>query len=60
MPHPARYVRVNTEEQAREVFSIDAQARILKAYAVIKSLADTVIYIDEGYSAKNMNLRRRQ
>lgn len=55
MAYPAGYVRVSTEEQAREGFSIDAQARVLKAYAIVKSLPDPVIYVDEGCSAKNLN-----
>ncbi|GHU77876.1 hypothetical protein AGMMS49992_27030 [Clostridia bacterium] len=55
MSHPAGYVRVSTEEQAREGFSIDAQKRILQAYALVKSLGDIVVYTDDGYSAKNLN-----
>ena len=54
----AGYIRVSTDEQAKEGFSIDAQKRILEAYAVVKGFDGVDLYIDEGYSAKN--LRRPQ
>lgn len=51
----ALYARVSTEEQAKEGFSIDAQMNILSAWTVVKGFEITERYIDEGYSAKNLN-----
>lgn len=53
--HTAAYIRVSTDEQAREGFSIDAQARVLQAYCVVKNLPGPTLYIDDGYTAKNTN-----
>lgn len=55
MPHTAIYARVSTDEQAKEGYSIDAQVNILRAYVTIKGLDEPVLYIDDGYSAKNLN-----
>jgi site-specific DNA recombinase len=49
------YVRVSTEEQSKEGFSIEAQLRVLDAYAVVKGFAHVERYVDEGFSAKNLN-----
>ena len=49
------YVRVSTDEQAKEGASIPAQLRILNAQAVLKGADDVVEYVDDGYSAKNLN-----
>ena len=51
----ALYARVSTEEQAKEGFSIEAQMNILSAWTVGKGFEITERYIDEGYSAKNLN-----
>lgn len=48
------YVRVSTEEQAQEGFSIRAQEQKLKDYARIKDWSIYKIYIDEGISGKNL------
>ena len=48
------YIRVSTDEQAKEGFSIEAQRRILNAWAVVKGADDVVEYVDDGYSAKNL------
>ena len=48
------YVRVSTEEQAQEGFSIRAQEQKLKDYARIKDWSIFNIYIDEGISGKNL------
>lgn len=50
----AIYIRVSTEEQAREGFSIDAQKTnlIKKANEAGYTISD--FYIDDGYSAKDM------
>lgn len=51
----AIYVRVSTEEQAKEGFSINAQKQRLREF--IKSQGWTLYreYVDEGYSAKNLD-----
>lgn len=51
------YVRVSTEEQAKEGFSIRAQEQKLKDYARIKDWSIHKIYIDEGISGKNITDR---
>lgn len=48
------YVRVSTEEQAQEGFSIRAQIDKLKTYALIKEWEIYNIYSDEGISGKNI------
>lgn len=49
----ALYVRVSTEEQSREGYSIDAQRDRLTAYAISQDWDIVDYYVDEGYSAKN-------
>jgi len=51
------YVRVSTEEQAQEGFSIRGQEQKLKDYALIKDWTIFKIYIDEGISGKNITQR---
>ena len=51
----ALYARVSTEEQAKEGFSIDAQLNILSAWAIVKGYQVADRYVDDGYSAKNLN-----
>jgi site-specific DNA recombinase len=48
------YVRVSTEEQALEGFSISAQKNRLSAYCVAQDWSIAGFYVDEGISAKNM------
>lgn len=48
------YVRVSTEEQAQEGYSIRAQEQKLKDYAKIKEWNVYKIYADEGISGKNI------
>ncbi|MDR1700025.1 MAG: recombinase family protein [Lachnoclostridium sp.] len=50
----AIYVRVSTEEQAQEGFSIRAQIEKLKAYALLKEWEIYDVYKDEGISGKNV------
>ena len=50
----AIYVRVSTEEQAQEGFSIRAQEQKLKDFARIKDWSIYKIYMDEGISGKNL------
>jgi site-specific DNA recombinase len=48
------YVRVSTEEQAQEGFSIRGQMEKLKTYALLKEWDIYDIYADEGISGKNI------
>lgn len=52
----ALYVRVSTEDQAKEGFSLDAQMKRLEAYCRSKKEWEPVTierFIDEGYSGRN-------
>jgi site-specific DNA recombinase len=49
----AIYVRVSTEEQATEGYSISAQRQKLKAYCIAQEWEVIGFYVDEGISAKN-------
>ena len=51
------YVRVSTEEQAKEGYSIRAQEQKLKDYAGVKDWQIHDVYIDEGISGKNITAR---
>ena len=51
------YLRVSTEEQAQEGFSIRGQQQKLKDYALIKDWTIYKIYSDEGISGKNITDR---
>ncbi|NUJ19330.1 recombinase family protein [Bacillus glycinifermentans] len=51
----AIYVRVSTEEQAREGYSISAQIQRLEDFARSQDWVIFDHYIDDGYSAKNLN-----
>ncbi|MCM3179710.1 recombinase family protein [Cytobacillus horneckiae] len=48
------YIRVSTEEQAKEGFSISAQREKLKAFCQVHDWTDFKFYVDEGISAKDM------
>lgn len=49
----AIYVRVSTEEQAKEGFSIGAQREMLKSYCKSQGWTNYKFYVDEGISAKD-------
>jgi site-specific DNA recombinase len=51
----ALYVRVSTEEQAVEGFSINGQIDILTQYCISSEYDVVKVYKDEGYSAKTLN-----
>ena len=53
----AVYVRVSTEEQAKEGFSIKAQQQKLKDFTKIKDWELHDLYIDDGKSGKNITGR---
>lgn len=56
----ALYLRVSTEEQRKEGFSLAAQEEILKAYCVSRGFEIYDIYCDGGYSGKDFNRPRMQ
>ena len=49
------YVRVSTQEQAKEGYSIDEQIDRLKDYARAKGWIVVNVYVDGGYSGSNTN-----
>lgn len=51
----AIYIRVSTEEQANEGYSIPAQKRRLKSFCIAQDWDIADFYVDEGISAKNMD-----
>lgn len=51
----AIYIRVSTEDQAREGYSIAAQKDKLQAYCISQGWDIEDFYIDDGYSAKDLN-----
>ncbi|WP_341356676.1 recombinase family protein [Rossellomorea sp. y25] len=51
--HVGIYIRVSTEEQAREGFSISAQREKLKAFCHIHDWDSYKFYVDEGISGKD-------
>jgi DNA invertase Pin-like site-specific DNA recombinase len=50
-PKAVGYVRVSTQDQAREGWSLDAQRRRIEAYCVAKGWPLVKVYADEGVSA---------
>ena len=55
MKHTALYLRVSTEAQADEGYSLAAQAEKLEAYCRMKGAADFRRYIDGGFSGSNLS-----
>jgi len=49
------YIRVSTEEQAREGISLNVQEVKVKAYAELHNLGPAMIIRDEGKSGKDLN-----
>lgn len=49
------YIRVSTDKQAEEGYSLAAQQRQLTAYAESQGWEIADFYMDDGYSAKDMN-----
>ena len=49
------YVRVSTERQAREGYSLDAQEKLCRKFANDKGYKILTVYKDEGKSATNLN-----
>lgn len=55
--HIALYIRVSTEAQAEEGYSIEAQEKILRAECTAKEYDESLVrtYIDAGASGSNIN-----
>ena len=51
----AIYIRVSTDAQREEGYSIDAQKEMLTAYCVSKGLKEYEYYIDGGFSGSNID-----
>lgn len=51
----ALYIRVSTDEQSKEGYSLDAQIDKLEAFCYSQGWTITKVYREEGQSAKNMN-----
>jgi site-specific DNA recombinase len=49
------YLRVSTEEQAKEGLSLEAQRRKVEAWAELHGAELVAVLVDEGRSAKNLN-----
>jgi len=49
------YIRVSTDEQAREGLSLDAQEEKIRAYCTAKGWRLVRVYRDEGFSGKDLN-----
>lgn len=54
------YIRVSTEEQAQEGYSISAQRERLVAFCLSQGWEDYRFYVDEGLSAKDTNRTQLQ
>lgn len=51
----AIYIRVSTDAQAEEGYSIEAQKEQLSAYCISKGIKNYEFYIDGGWSGSNIN-----
>ena len=49
----AIYVRVSTEEQAAEGYSIEAQKELLQDYCIVEGWEVAGVYEDDGFSGRN-------
>lgn len=49
------YIRVSTEEQANEGYSISAQRERLKAFCIAQNWPEHKFYVDEGISGRDTN-----
>jgi len=54
-PKAVGYVRVSTEDQAKEGISLAAQQSRIRAYAEAKGLSLVEMLVDDGYSGKSLN-----
>ncbi len=49
------YIRVSTDFQAEEGYSIEAQEKKLRQWCELKNITNYEVYIDGGYSGSNFN-----
>ncbi|MGL5548144.1 MAG: recombinase family protein, partial [Culicoidibacterales bacterium] len=54
MKKAAAYIRVSTDEQAREGLSLDFQEQDIIKYCQVNNIILAKKYIDDGYSAKSL------
>ena len=54
------YLRVSTDDQAREGFSLDAQRERIRAYCAAKGYKSAREFVDDGYSGRNTTRPRFQ
>ncbi len=55
MKRAAIYIRVSTEGQRDEGYSIDAQTELLEAFCTAREIKDRELYIDGGYTGSNID-----
>ena len=55
MQKAAIYIRVSTDAQREEGYSIDAQKEMLQAYCVSKGIKESDYYIDGGFTGSNID-----
>ena len=60
MVRAALYIRVSTEEQVREGYSVDAQKANLEKYAKEKGYEIVGVYADEGITARKKYKNRKE
>lgn len=56
--HAALYIRVSTDFQAEEGYSIEAQQKKLEQYCAMKDIENYEIYIDGGFSGSSLDRPR--
>uniref|UniRef100_A0A7C4VV78 Recombinase family protein n=1 Tax=Fervidobacterium pennivorans TaxID=93466 RepID=A0A7C4VV78_FERPE len=54
MKKTAGYIRVSTEEQAKNGFGVDIQIEKIKQYCMLYNIDNLELYVDEGYSGWTM------
>ena len=52
--HTALYVRVSTDAQAEEGYSVEAQKKLLEAWCVSREIKAFQFYVDAGFSGSNL------
>lgn len=55
MRKAALYIRVSTDAQREEGYSIDAQKQMLSAFCVTKNIENYEFFIDGGFTGSNLN-----
>ena len=53
--HAALYIRVSTDQQFEEGYSVDAQKDMLEGYCRSKGWKDYEFYIDGGFTGSNID-----